>query len=58
MPETLCLCGVEASDRSRAESPQLALVDGVDLKVLEGCEGFAMELRKYLCRDRYFGTRL
>ena len=38
MPETLCLCGVEASDRPRAESPQLALVDGVDLKVLEGLE--------------------
>lgn len=76
MPETLCLCGIEASDCPRAESPQLALVDGVDLKVLEGlertvvfdaigfkhiqyecpCEGFAMELRKYLCGDRYFVT--
>lgn len=36
MPETLCC--VEASDCPRAESPQLALVDGVDLKVLEGLE--------------------
>ena len=75
MPETLCC--VEASDCPGAESPQLALVDGVDLKVLEGlertfvfdaigfkhiqyecpCEGFAMELRKCLCCDRYFVTR-